>query len=177
MLRVGPDPAFAPFTSLRSSQWCASAFLPCSLRLSPCRQPTLMLRVGLSPAFASLAPHRSPRLPPPLLPCLFRSLHRLPTFMLQAGQAPAFSAQTPHRSVSVHSANQVYVSLMLCFNNHLVCSIHSRYPFCVHSSLSQSLCSLMLRSTTLSFAQFAQLSCSMAMLRSVRQVKFEVAKS
>lgn len=51
---------------------------------------------------------------------------------------------------------------MLRFNNHLVCSIHSRYPFCVHSSLSQSLCSLMLRSTTLSFAQFTQHSCSMA---------------
>ena len=51
---------------------------------------------------------------------------------------------------------------MLRFNNHLVCSIHSRYPFCVHSSLSQSLCSLMLRSSTPSFAQFAQLSCSMA---------------
>ena len=51
---------------------------------------------------------------------------------------------------------------MLRFNNHLVCSIHSRYPFCVHSSLSQSLCSLMLRSSTPSFAQLTQHSCSMA---------------
>ncbi len=48
------------------SQFCTSALMQCSLRLSSCRQPTLMLRVDLPPPFASLAPQRSPRLPPPI---------------------------------------------------------------------------------------------------------------
>ena len=48
------------------SRFCIPALMQCSLQLSLCRQPTLMLRVDLPPLFAPLAPQRSPRLPPPI---------------------------------------------------------------------------------------------------------------
>lgn len=64
MLRAGPDPPLAPFTSLRSHGFASPRY--CRARYSSlCRQPTLMLRVDLPPLFAPLAPQRSPRLPPP----------------------------------------------------------------------------------------------------------------
>lgn len=160
MLRAGRPPPFAAFIQ-HALRIFTSALLQCSFSFLPLIT-SCMLHFGkqLHPFHSHRIATR--RLPTPLLPCVFRLLRHLPTFMLQAGQAPAFSAQTPHRSVSVHSANQVNVSLMLRFNNHLVCCIHSRSPFCVHLSLSLSLCSLMLRSSTHSFAQFTQHSCSMA---------------
>ena len=84
MLRAGPDPPLAPFTSHRSPGFAPPRF--CRVRYSSlCRQPTLMLRVDPPPPFAPLAPQRSPRLPPPLLPCLFHSLRRLPALMLRVG--------------------------------------------------------------------------------------------
>src|SRR5690554_554697 len=115
-----------------------------------------MLRAKLPLPFSPLAPQRSQRLPPPLLPCVFRSLRRL---------------SDPHSSGRIIACAHCTHTASLCqrsFHWPGGCSLILRLeqppgllhsltlPFLCSCSLTQSLCSLMLRSSTPSFTSFTQ---------------------
>ena len=176
-LSVGCRPScFGPdclHLSLRSHRYAQQrlplSLLPCVFR-SLRRLPTLMLRVGLPPSLASLSPLRSPA---------------ITTVAIAVCVSFSPSITDPHTSGRIIACALYTYTASLCQRSfhksgeRLTHTSFQQSPGLLHSlpdlflcsfSLAQSLCSLMLRSSTPSFANSHSTAVQWQMLRSVRQV-------
>ena len=161
MLRVGPAPAFAPFTSQRSLGSAPPRYCPARCGSLP---------VGSRPSCFGSG-------------CLCRSLrsHRIASsdyhrrycrvcFVLSIDYRPSYFG-SDNRLRSLH-AHRIALSALIplagwllthvSFRQPPVGSIRSTCPFCVHSRSLSRYASLMLRSSTPSFTSFTQPSYFMA---------------